>query len=339
VVDTYPPPPFDAELLPVLRRINETIPPTLDLDRLIGNRTAARPPSVVEQRLAAGTLVCEDHAAPGLDGDPAVTLSVFGQPTGDRGGPAIYFIHGGGMVSGDRRSIDAVLPLIDLLQAVVVSVYYRLAPEHPDPAPVNDCYAGLVWTAAHADDVGFDPSRLVIAGVSAGGGLAAGSALLARDQGGPHLAAQILMCPMIDDRNRTVSSRQIEGIGIWDRTSNGTGWSALLGDRRGTDRVSVYAAPARSTDLSALPPAYIDCGSAEVFRDEAVAYASALWAAGGVADLHVWAGGFHSFDTLAPGASLSAAARQARVQFLRRTLGLTEVRSETMAPGQGRFGI
>jgi acetyl esterase/lipase len=242
-------------------------------------------------------------------------------------------------VSGDRRSIDVVLPLIDLLDVVVVSIDYRLAPEHPDPAPVNDCYAGLVWTASHADDLGFDPSRMAVAGVSAGGGLAAGSVLLARDKGGPRLAAQVLMCPMIDDRNRTVSSRQIEGIGVWDRTSNATGWSALLGDRRGTNSVSVYAAPARSTDLSRLPPAYIDCGSTEVFRDEAVAYASAIWAAGGVADLHVWAGGFHSFDTLAPGASLSAAARNARVQFLRRTLGLTDVQGGTMAPGQGRFGI
>jgi acetyl esterase/lipase len=336
---TYPPPPFDAELLPVLRRINETIPATIDLDRMIGSRTAPRPPSVVEQRLAAGTLVCQDHAVPGLDGDPVVKLSVFEQPAHVRGGPAIYFIHGGGMVSGDRTSIDVVLPLIDLLDVLVVSVEYRLAPEHLDPTPVNDCYDGLVWTATHADDLGFDPSRLVIAGVSAGGGLAAGSALLARDKGGPRLAAQVLMCPMIDDRNRTVSSRQIEGIGVWDRTSNATGWSALLGDRHGTNGVSVYAAPARSTDLSRLPPAYIDCGSAEVFRDEAVAYASAIWAAGGVADLNVWAGGFHGFDTLASGASLSAAARDARVQFLRRTLGLTEVQGGRMAPAQGRFGI
>jgi acetyl esterase/lipase len=306
---------------------------------MIGSRTAPRPPSVVEQRLAAGTLVCQDHAVPGLDGDPVVKLSVFEQPAHVRGGPAIYFIHGGGMVSGDRTSIDVVLPLIDLLDVLVVSVEYRLAPEHLDPTPVNDCYDGLVWTATHADDLGFDPSRLVIAGVSAGGGLAAGSALLARDKGGPRLAAQVLMCPMIDDRNRTVSSRQIEGIGVWDRTSNATGWSALLGDRHGTNGVSVYAAPARSTDLSRLPPAYIDCGSAEVFRDEAVAYASAIWAAGGVADLNVWAGGFHGFDTLASGASLSAAARDARVQFLRRTLGLTEVQGGRMAPAQGRFGI
>jgi len=328
VDDTYPPPPFDAELTPVLTKINETIPPTMDLERMIRSRTAPRPASAVDLRLATGTLVSQDHAAPGLDDDPAVALSAFERPTRVRGGPAVYFIHGGGMISGDRHSIDAIEPLIDLLDFLVVSVEYRLAPEHPDPAPVNDCYAGLVWTAAHADDLGFDASQLVIAGVSAGGGLAAGTALMARDLRGPRLAAQVLMCPMIDDRNETVSSRQMRGIGVWDSTSNATGWSALLGDRYGTDSVSVYAAPARSTDRSRLPPTYIDCGSAEVFRDEAVAYASAIWASGGIADLHIWAGGFHGFDTLAPDALISAIARRAPVDFLRRALGLTELQRD-----------
>jgi len=320
VEDVYPPPPFGDELRPVLAKINEMIPPELDLERMIQGRTAPRPPSAAAGRLADGSLEREDYEAPGLESGPAVALSVFRRAGRLAGGSAIYFIHGGGMVSGDRSSIDVVLPLIDQLDAVVVSVEYRLAPEHPDPAPLDDCYAGLVWTASHADEVGFDPSQLVLAGMSAGGGLAAGTALLARDRGGPGLAAQVLMCPMLDDRDQTVSSRQMTGIGVWDSNSNLTGWTALLGDRRGTESVSAYAAPARATDLSGLPPTYIDCGSAEVFRDEAVNYASAIWAAGGVADLHVWAGGFHGFEMFAPDASLSAAARHAREQFLRRTL-------------------
>src|SRR5205823_2536521 len=149
------------------------------------------------------------------------------------------------------------------------------------PTPIEDCYAGLVWTAAHAGELGIDPDRLMIAGGSAGGGLAAGCALLARDRKGPRLCAQMLVYPMIDDRDQTVSSQQIDGVGVWDRATNVMGWVALLGDRRGTDDVSIYAAPARATDLSGLPPAYIECGSAEVFRDEDVAYASAIWAAGG----------------------------------------------------------
>ena len=157
---------------------------------------------------------------------------------------------------------------------------YRLAPEFPDPVPVEDCYAGFEWFAGRADVFGFDPHRVLIGGMSAGGGLSMGTTLLARDRDGPMPAAMLLMWPMLDDRNRTVSAQQIDGVGIWDHTSNETGWTALLGDRRGTADVSIYAAPARATDLSGLPPAYIEAGSAEVFRDEAVALASGIWAGG-----------------------------------------------------------
>ncbi|WP_425551844.1 alpha/beta hydrolase fold domain-containing protein [Herbiconiux moechotypicola] len=123
--------------------------------------------------------------------------------------------------------------------------------------------------------------------MSAGGGLAAGIALLARDRQGPALLGQLLICPILDDRDSTVSTLQFDGAGTWDRSSNLTGWTALLGSRRGTPEVSIYAAPARATDLTGLPSTYIDCGSAEVFRDEDVAYASSLWAAGVQAELHV----------------------------------------------------
>jgi acetyl esterase/lipase len=126
---------------------------------------------------------------------------------------------------------------------------------------------------------------------------------------------------MLDDRNETVSSHQIDGIGVWDRGSNDTGWDAYLGDRRKTDAVSIYAAPSRATDLSGLPPAYIDCGSAEVFRDEDVAYASTIWACGGVAELHVWPGGFHGFDMMAPHAAVAIAMRQTRTAWVARILG------------------
>jgi acetyl esterase/lipase len=313
---SYPAPPFDAELEPILAQIGETIPPTMDLRRLLQVRSTPRA-TKAEEMVAARHLLREERSAAGLDGDQEIRLSVFKRPSHVAGGPGVYYIHGGGMVNGDRSLIDVVLPWIELFDVVVVSVEYRLAPDHPDPAPVSDCYAGLIWTAAHAEELGFDPGRLVLAGMSAGGGLAAGTALMARDRAGPDLAAQILICPMLDDRNRTISSHQIDGIGVWDRTSNEAGWTALLGDRRGTDDVSIYAVPARATDLSRLPPAYIDCGSAEVFRDEAVAYASAIWAAGGVADLHVWAGGFHGFDMAAPAASVSVAAGRARAEFLR----------------------
>jgi acetyl esterase/lipase len=192
-----------------------------------------------------------------------------------------------------------------------VTVEYRLAPEFPDPYPVEDSYAALVWIAEHAADLG-DQDRILIVGASAGAGVAAGTALLARDRSGPRLTGQLLIGPMIDDRDRTVSTTQYEGMPPWDRNSNRMGWTALLGDRRGTDDVSIYAAPSRAVDLSGLPPAFIDCGSAEVFRDEDVAYASALWAAGVQAELHVWAGGIHGFDFVTPDAAISRAARAAR---------------------------
>lgn len=320
---TYPAPPFDPELAPVLAEITNVIGSTITLDDLLAMRGQSQV-ALIEELVAAGDVVREDHIVPGLEGDPDIAVSIFKKRTHVPGGPGIYHIHGGGMVIGDRMTgVPLVLEWIRLFDAVAVSVEYRLAPEHPDPAPIRDCYAGLAWTAAHAGELGFDPGRLIIAGASAGGGLAAGTALMARDKNGPALTAQILMCPMLDDRNETISSLQIDGIGLWDRGSNDAGWNALLGDRRRTDQVSIYAAPARAADLSGLPPAYIDCGSAEVFRDEDVAYASAIWAAGGVAELHVWAGGFHGFDGMAPRARISVAARETRTRFIARILGIT----------------
>jgi acetyl esterase/lipase len=210
---------------------------------------------------------------------------------------------------------------VEQFDAVCVSVEYRLAPEFPDPYPVEDSYTALVWTAEHADELGIDASRLLIAGGSAGGGLAAGVTLLARDRKGPELLGSVLIYPMIDDRNQTVSSHQIDGEGVWDRSSNDTGWDALLGDRRKTDAVSIYAAPSRATDLSGLPPTFIDVATAEVFRDEAVAYASQIWADGGIAELHVWPGGFHGFDLMAPHTALAKAMTATRTAWVARLLG------------------
>jgi len=204
---------------------------------------------------------------------------------------------------------------------VAVSVEYRLAPEHPHPAPLEDCYAGFVWVSEHAEELGFEPGRIVVLGGSAGGGLSAGVALLARDRGGPVMAGQGLYCPMIDDRNNTVSARQYDGVGVWDWHSNHWGWRFLLGEAAGGEDVSAYAAPARAEDLSGLPPAFIDAGACEVFRDEDVEYASRIWAAGGQAELHVWAGAFHGFTSEAA-AEVSAAARAARDSWLERVLEL-----------------
>ncbi|MFV0434854.1 MAG: alpha/beta hydrolase [Leucobacter sp.] len=304
-------PPFDPELEAVLTVLAEQIPPTLTIDMLPMMRQVA-PQSATDEVLEEAGLTYRDVTIPGYQGDEIVVAVI--QRKDHRGaGPGIYHTHGGGMVSGDRFSaLMQTIPWVVEHDAVMVSVEYRVAPEHPDPYPVEDCYAGLVWTAEHADELGIDPRRLIIAGQSAGGGIAAGVALLARDRGGPALVGQALLYPMLDDRDLTVSSAQIDGIGLWDRGSNVMGWTALLGDRRGTDDVSIYAAPARATDLSGLPPAFIDCGSAEVFRDEDVAYATSLWHAGVQAELHVWPGGFHGFDLIAPHSALAQAMAEAR---------------------------
>jgi acetyl esterase/lipase len=237
------------------------------------------------------------------------------------GAPCVYWIHGGGMVMGDRFSqLDIPLDWLDLFGAVVVTVDYRLAPEATGTVPVEDCYQGLRWVAAHADELGIDPGRVIVAGASAGGGLAAGVSLLARDRGAPAIAAQVLIGPMLDHRNDSTSSRQFSGEpGVWTRETNGFGWRSVLGGLTGSE-VPGYVSPAVAGDLFGLPTAYLDVGSAEVFRDEDVAYASGIWAAGGQAELHVWAGGFHGFDALYPQARLSSVARRTRNDWLGRLL-------------------
>jgi acetyl esterase/lipase len=236
--------------------------------------------------------------------------------------PGVFHIHSGGMISG---SIDteraAMASLAASTECVVVSVDYRLAPEHRHPIPVEDCYAGLVWTAGQADRLGIDRARIVIGGESAGGGLAAGTALLARDRGGPTLRFQYLVYPMLDDRNDSSSALEFGADWpVWPREMNVVGWQALLGDRAGGPGVSPYAAPARAPDLRGLPPAYVDCGDLEVFRDECIDYARRLAGAGIVVELHIWPGVFHGWEGAAPEAAVTRQATAARLVALRRAL-------------------
>ncbi|MCD0449784.1 alpha/beta hydrolase [Actinocorallia sp. API 0066] len=320
-----PPPPFDPELVPVLKVINEVVPPDAFADLAKARETAAAKAAAgpgLAEFARDGAFTVEERRVPGPEGAPDVALLLC-LPTGAvEPFPLLYHAHGGGMILGDYTvGLPDALDLAQEVGGGVVSVEYRLAPETPHPGPVEDCYAGLVWTAEHAEELGADPSRIVVGGGSAGGGLAAALALLARDRGGPSLAGQLLLCPMLDDRNDTPSAVQMAGLGVWDRTSNHAGWTALLGDARGTEDVSPYAAPARATDLANLPPAFVDVGSAETFRDEDVAYATGIWRAGGQAELHVWPGGFHGFDLMAPHTALAREARAARARWLRRLLG------------------
>ncbi|QJY50550.1 alpha/beta hydrolase fold domain-containing protein [Pseudonocardia broussonetiae] len=274
-------------------------PPTITPDLIaFMRRSYASPP--IEDTLRGRPIARHEETIAGHGGDP-ITVSVL-RPTAASGPrPGVLFVHSGGLMFGDRFSgADLVLDWVDRLGAVLVAVEYRLAPEFPDPYPREDVYAACEWAATHAERLGIRRDRFLVAGASSGGGLAAGLALAARDRGGPRLCGQVLDYPMLDDRGTTPSTGQFDGVGVWDRVSNETGWTALLGAARGGPDVSPYAAPARATDLGRLPPAFIDVGAAEIFRDEAIAYADGIWAAGGDAELHVWSGGFHAFDIFAP---------------------------------------
>lgn len=310
------PPPFDPEL-----ELSLPVPSLAEIGLDAARRLALMADDVALSR--DGGFEVSHVVAPGRPGDPDITLLVClpqGRHT-NSAVPGVYHVHGGGLVTGNRTSgLEEVLGWAERFGMAVVSVEYRLAPEAPHPSPVDDCYAGFEWTVRHAGELGIDPARIVVIGGSAGGGLAAAMLLMARDRGGPRAAGQVLLGPMLDDRNNTVSARQMTGS-VWDWRDNAIGWEALLGAQAGTDLVSPYAAPARATDLSGLPPTFIEAGSAETFRDEAVAYASGIWQSGGVCELHVWPGGFHSFRALAPLAALSRAAETALTGWLSRLLG------------------
>ncbi|MDI3387794.1 alpha/beta hydrolase [Streptomyces sp. B-S-A8] len=321
------PVPFDPALGAVLAAMPRGDGPSPSVDAIpeMRDTASALPLPSVAEVIGDREIDVEERTIPGPAGAPDLDITVLRPRHLDAPAPGLYNIHGGGMISGHRdQDTPRLADLVEELGVIAVNAEYRLAPENPDPAPVEDCYAGVKWLSQNAAELGVDPRRIVVMGGSAGGGLSAGVALLARDRGGPFLAGQLLLCPMLDDTNTTPSSHQYDGIGTWQRAINIVGWQALLGDRAGDPaaNVSVYAAPSRATDLSGLPPAFVEAGSAELFRDEDVEYASRIWQAGGQAELHIWQGAFHGFDIFAPDHEVTRAAKAARLSWLRRVLGL-----------------
>lgn len=272
------------------------------------------------------TVTLEDRFAPGYNGAPDVPVRLY-RPAGQvEAGPAFYWIHGGGMVMGDIAVSDAYCAgIAEELGILVASVEYRLAPEHPYPAPLEDCYAGLHWLDGEADALHIDRERLAIGGASAGGGLAAGLALFARDLGQVAICFQLLVYPMLDDRNTTPSSHAILDPRAWNRQSNLVGWSAYLGARTGRpEDVPIYASPARATvdQLAGAPPAYLNIGTLDLFLDEDISYAQRLNEAGVPAELHVYPGAFHASVNLVPHAALSQRWQSDERGALRRALRL-----------------
>jgi acetyl esterase/lipase len=307
-----------AELRPLLEAVGRIeSPPIGDVEtrRVNGHRmfdyvaTTWEPVAGVE--VDTHTLTTADGATINLD---------WYHPTTGRQGSAVLYVHGGGMIFGLEhlgRVYDlAVRNYVAASGVPMLVVDYRIAPEHPHPTPVADCYAALRWLADNAATLGVDPTRIGVMGDSAGGGLAAGVCLLARDRGGPHVAQQLLIYPMLDDRAHTPDPQLLPFL-TWTYDDNVTGWAALLGRSAGTDTVSPYAAPARAADLTGLPDTYIDVGDLDIFRDEDISYARRLSDAGVPTELHLHPGCPHAFEALARGANVSQRAIGDRLRRLR----------------------
>ncbi len=295
------PPPLDADCAAVL----DVFP--IDVGEMLGGLTdesVGMVREVFSQMPAAelsGAVSWTDHEVPGSEG---VVVRVHTPNDASGPLPCIYWIHGGGLVIGAYDQEDAKMDAwCSALNCVGVSVEYRLAPEHQYPAALDDCLAGLAWVIENAGELGVDPARVGIGGASAGAGLGAALALRARDETDLSIAFQLLIYPMLDDRQTTVSSQWPEHI--WPPAANTYGWSAYLGDAKGGPDVSPYAAPARATDLAGLPPAFVMVGSIDGFVDEDIDYANRLNQAGVEVELHVYPGGPHGFDSLAAGTPLA----------------------------------
>ena len=261
---------------------------------------------------------------PGPPGAPPIPCRLYTPTAAMTNAPALLWIHGGGFTLGDLDQDDVLAErLAENAECVVVSVEYRLAPEFPFPAGTEDCYAALCWLAASAGELGVDPDRIAVGGESAGGGLAAGVALMARDRGKVKLAYQLLLCPCLDDRHITQSSHEITDPQTWNRTRSLQGWRAYLGGEVGQSNVSPYAAPARVVDCGGLAPTYLMIGEIDLMRDETLDYAARLMRSGVSTELHVWPGAFHGFQAIVPTATVSKQAVGDYIAALKRAYRTT----------------
>jgi acetyl esterase/lipase len=284
-------------LEPMASAMADAVPPP------VGDVDSRRPvlDAIMAQTAAAQPMPTDvkttDFHTTGADG--AEVLLRWYVKEGGAIGPAVLYLHGGGMISGSVALYDGPISRYVSCSGVpMLAVDYRLAPEHPYPAPVEDCYSGLQWLAEHGIELGVDAARIAVMGDSAGGGLGAAVALLARDRGAPALSRQILIYPMLDDRN-TSPDLEIVPFAVWSYDDNITGWRALLGDAIGSANVPAYAAPARAADLSGLPPCYLEVGQLDIFRDEDLKYAQRLSEAGVTVEFHLRPGVPHEFETYA----------------------------------------
>jgi acetyl esterase/lipase len=298
-LEAFPPLEFTKETLPLLRQ---------------GMDAAATPaPEIGGVDVEERTL----RAAQGHD----VGISIYTPREPGESHPAVLHIHGGGYVLGSVRMNDiSNRTLAIAARCVIVSVDYRLAPETPHPGPLEDCYAALKWLYANAATLNVDRTRIAVSGESAGGGLAAALALLARDRGEVPLLFQRLIYPMIDDRTAVrIDPHPFTGEFLWTPSANYFGWSSLLGREPGGADVSHYAAAARADDLAGLPATYIAVGALDLFLEEDLEYARRLMRAGVPTELHVYPGAYHGFE-ITPQAKVTLAAQRDALNAIVRAL-------------------
>lgn len=300
---------FHPELRSVARFLPRGVvgPRTLPLLRRIDARQRDRARAGVEV-VRVGPVSCRLHRPPGGTDGPR---------------PALLWIHGGGYVIGTAAQDDAICAeLAQRLGIVVAAVDYRLAPEHPFPTPLHDCHDALAWLAGH-DEV--DARRVAVGGASAGGGLAAALALLARDRAEVEVQFQLLTYPMLDDRSATRPDLDDGRARLWNNRSNRFGWSAYLATAPGSPGVDGLAAPGRHEQLAGLPPAWVGVGTLDIFLDEDRLYAERLRAAGVPVEVEVVEGAFHAFDHVRPDARITRLFRDAQARALGAGLGVTPV--------------
>lgn len=260
----------------------------------------------------------DERSIPGPDGE--IGIVIYQPPTpAPRGG--LLWIHGGGYIVGSGRNDPHGIGFAEHVGCTVVSVDYRLAPESTCKEAISDCFGALCWLADNAGALGVDPARIAIGGASAGGGLTAALSLYNRDHGGPDLAFQLLIYPMIDDRHDTPSGHEITHPTVWNREVSLKAWQMYLGEAFGSDEVSPYAAAARASDLSGLPPAFVTVGMLDLFRDENIDYAQRLMAAGVPTALQVYPGMYHGAEMSVMDAAVSRRMRTAYRDALLRAIG------------------
>lgn len=263
----------------------------------------------------------EDIEVPNLDGGPDTRVRLYRPADSDGPVPAMLWLHGGGLIMGtaqmDQRSNIAIVRDLGI---AVASVDYRLAPENPFPAAMNDCYSALRWLHDEATALGIRSDRIAVGGSSAGGGLAAGLVQLVHDRDEAWVVFQLLIYPMLDDRTVTRTDLETSDVRVWSAASNEFGWSSYLGAKPGSNEVEPSAVPARREELSGLPPAWVGVGTIDLFHDEDVDYVSRLAAAGVECEVHVVDGAFHGFDVVSPLAGVAREFRRSYLEALRRAL-------------------